>query len=421
VRGALRRYGSALAVTAVFVLLFLCMMPVLLGRDATRDHSAFRKNAWGCAALAELCRRADPPLPVETRTQPLEDLAELRGALLVLDPGRSLASSELDAVLGWVEAGGTLIVALEGPLDDPTAVGLRAAPPSMALAQALGLQMSEADGLIREADPVRGSTLAEGVGRVATHTRYTLVTASEEGAGERHVRLDSDDLQLHLTAEGEPILASFQHGQGQVFVSSDAGMFANRRLAQADNVQLMANLLWPHAADGGVTFDEYHHGFGTRVRPGSAPDPAPLNRALIVIAVGVAAFLLGKAQRFGAPVEVFDPRRRAAMEYVEALAGLLARGEANQWALGRIAAASRRRLTAAVGLPSSTPGEALAATLAERRGIAAEETTRLLADVEAGLGSGSVSSRRVAELVHRMTDLEERAARHPGGSRKGGR
>jgi len=410
VKALLRRYGPALGVGAAFVLLFALLMPSLLGRDLTRDHSAFRKNRWGCAALAELCRRVEPRLRVELLTRPLDDLSRVHGPLLIIDPEKPFHEAEVSEVVRWVEDGGTLVVAVEGVWADPAATPIGRSPAFVALIQALGVQFHELAKPADRAAPSPGSRCAAGVTQVAIETNEGVAVVPDppntEGTSE-------------LSGGGQPVLISFRRGQGEVFVSSDAAMFSNGVLAQEDNLRFVANLLWLHATEGAVYFDEYHHGFGARVRVGSAPDPAPLNRALMVAALGVAVFLFGKAQRFGAPADVFDPRRRVAMEYVEALAGLLARGEANQWALAKIGAAFRARLAAAVGLPTQVQGEALATALAERRGIPVEETSRLVAELDAALGEEGLRGRRLAELTGRMSAFEERAAAPTGGPRRG--
>jgi hypothetical protein len=409
-RALLRRYGIALGVAAVFLVLFLLMLPSLLGRDTTRDHSAFRRNSWGCAALAELCRRAEPPLQVETLTRSLDDLGKVKGPLLILDPGQPFTSGELDEIVRWVEEGGVLIVAVQGLSDDLEGLG-RGALASSALTQALGIDVVEGRDQLTEATPAARSRLTEDVQRVAVRTHYTLEVATWEATRgeERRIALHPDDLRPQLACDGKTVLGSFKHGKGHVYVSSDAEMFANGLLGREDNLQLAANLLWPAARDKTVYFDEYHHGFGERAERASAPDPGPLNRGLLLVAVAAAVFLYGKAVRFGAPVQVFDPRRRAAVEYVEALAGLFRRGEANEWALQKIATALRRRLAIAVGLPTSASTEALAAALAERRGIPLEESVPLLDDLDRGAALGGLSGRRLADLVQRATDLEERA------------
>lgn len=404
-RASLQRYGPVAGVAAAFLVLFVLLAPSMLARDTRRDHSAFRKNAWGCAALAELCRRGRPALKVELLTRPLDDLGAVEGLLVILDPERPFAGAEVEEIVRWVEDGGTLLAAVEGVWADPSGTPLGRPPAFVALAERLGVQFPELGKPANGAAPAPGSRHTTGVRQVAIDTNEGVDVIPEPPNAE-----DTPE----LSADGTPVLVSFPRGRGKVVVSSDAHMFANGALGREDNLRFVADLLWRNAEAGSIYFDEYHHGFGPRVRVGSAPDPAPLHRALLVTAVGFAVFLVGRAQRFGRAVESAESRRRAPREYVEALAGLLARGEANRWALEKIAAAFRRRMAAAAGLPGAVADRELAEALAERQGIAAPETIRVLGELEAALGRPTVTSRRLAQLTQRVSDLEERVA---GGSR----
>lgn len=408
-----QRYVSVAAVILAFVLVFFALLPALVGRDATRDHSVFRKNPWGCAALAELCRRATPPLHVEPLTRPLDDLKDVAGALLIIDAEKPFSPSELTALVNWVEAGGTLIVAFEGEWEDSARVELDAEPGYAALAEACGIELTECSRRLEYALPALSSPLSHGVIRVGVQTSYCLEAAPEitgDSAPLWKARgFTRSRLTPHLMADGKLILGSRRHGRGEIFLSSDAAMFSNEMLSREDNLQFLANLLWPRARGGALYFDEYHHGFGFSKQRRSDVDPTPLRRAVWVAVIGVAIFLMGKAQRFGEPVPAFDRRRRAAMEYVEAFAGLFRRGEANNWALNKIATDVRQRLALAVGLPPSAGAEAIALRLEQRRVLPRQQTLRVLGEVEAALQREQVSYGRLLDLVNRLCDLEDRA------------
>ncbi|MGQ9732391.1 MAG: DUF4350 domain-containing protein [Candidatus Zipacnadales bacterium] len=405
----LRRYGLFIGIAAVFLLVFVLLLPSVMGRDTVRDHSAFRKNRWGCAALAELCVQAEPPLAVTTLTQPLDDLSPLKGFLLILDPETPFDPSEVKGILRWVEGGGQLLLAMEGVWDDPA--GLRAShlPAYDPLAAAFGVCLAERDKPQTVAYPTRESFLAQGVRRVAIRSRYALQVPAANDEPRGGESLQPRRWKIHLTAEGAPIFASFAYGNGEVYVSADAEMFANAMLGRADNLVFVSNLLWTRARFPVLYFDEYHHGFGKRSEALVVVDPAPLYRALFVVAFGMALFLSGRAIRFGAAVPAFTARRRTALEYVEALAGLLHRGQAYAWALTKIATAFRHRLAAQMGLASSAPPTALTAALAQRRGISEDRLLELFRDLEVALEAPSLGLGRVFELVERMTDLEKAA------------
>jgi hypothetical protein len=289
-----------------------------------------------------------------------------------------------------------LVAAFDGrPMD---LARLRAQDQSAAqqLAEALGVELVALEERQLTAVPASGSSLAPGARQVAISTHFAL-------------SLPGLRARTALAAEGRPIVASFRRGQGHVFVASDAEMLANARLAQADNVAFVANLLWGHAPGGRVYFDEFHHGFGGPGQVRSPTDPAPLTRALIGTAIGLGLFLFGKSVRFGRAIPLPDNRRRAASEYVEAMAGLFRRGEAGDWALAQIAASSRARLAAAVGLPACAEPETLAASLSERRGVPAEATLALLQETAAS--AGRMKGSQLLALVSRLTQLEARVIR----------
>jgi len=422
----LRSYRIVAITVIVFAVLFFLLWESGQRRDLTRDHSAFRRNAWGCAALAELCRTTQPSLTVRELTAPLDDLSKVRGLLVILDPTEPFADEEVDRLVRWVQGGGTLLVGIEGLWDDLTGAQTDTGPPYVKLAAAFGVaaRRQQAEPLTT-ATPVPTSPLGRGVAKVATSTHYVLAPldgqdsaskwAEEEFSRERVrclVPHPAGSLTYHLVADGRPIVASFAYGRGQVYVTSDVQMLANSLLPRDDNVAFAANLIWRNAASRTVYFDEYHHRFGERRLMASQVDPAPLNRSLLVVLAGVVLLLIGKAIRFGAPVAVFGPRRRAASEYVEALADLWRGAEAYPWAVAQIAAAFRHRAAAEVGLRASASADVLAATLAARRGVPEDEALSLFRDLERAQDNRTLGRKEATSLVSRMAMLEGRL-RHP--------
>jgi len=420
--GFVRRYWLVAAVLGVFIALFVALIPAMVGRDATRDHSAFRKNAFGCAALAELCAVAQPPLRVRHITQPLDQLNEVEGLLLIIDPEYAFSDTEIDELARWVEEGGTLLVAFEGVWDDPSSFRSAAGVAYVPLAAALGVAITDQGQSLKVAEPAPSSPLGEGVERVAVDTRYTVSPLAGQEAAQSWAETESprakvecifshrpEDLTPHLVSDGHLIMASFGHGRGKVYVSADAQLFANALLSREDNLAFVANLLWTNATRRSICFDEYHHGFGPRTLGASEVDPTPLHRAAAVAVAGCVLFLIGKSIRFGAATPVFDPRRRSAAEYVEAMAGLWHGARAYPWALEQIASAFRRRTATAAGVAPGAPPEVLADALAERRAVPREETMGLLHDLEAARAAPRVTEGGLARLVKRMALLEQAA------------
>jgi Domain of unknown function (DUF4350) len=420
-------------VVAVVLVVFAALGALLwyLGAqgDPTRDHSIRRKNAWGCAALADLCRTVHPALTVRELTQPLDASVPTGALLVVLDPTRPFSDEEIDAIVRWVRDGGTLLAGFEGLWDDLTVAQSGAGPPYVKLAAALGVAMQIGHRPWTVARPASGAPLGQGVRRVAITTRYSLQPLKDNAearawaAQEMHpgrvrclIRHGPGDVAPQLTADGSSIVASFRHGRGRVYVTSDVQMLANALLGKDDNVAFAANLLWGSARQGIVYFDEYHHGFGPRRRAASQVDPAPLQRALFVVLAATVLLLAGRAVRFGAPRSAFDPRRRTAMEYVEGLADLWMRAQAHGWALGQIGHAFRQRLSTEAGLRPGAPPEALASALATRRGVPAEETEALLREIDAAQQATGIDPRQARRLVERIARTErtlDQEGRHP--------
>ncbi len=434
-RAALRNTWLVGLIVVVFAALALVLWRSARRSDMTRDHSTFRKNAWGCAALAELLRTVEPRLKVTVRTTPLTDLPEVKGLLVILDPTQPFSDREIEEVVRWVERGGVLLVGVEGLWDDMGAASPTSGPAYVKLAGALGVAVERLPQPMTVARPAPGSPLGKGVTQVAIASHYRIEAwqgqsddnewATEELYSAKIrclVPHRPADLTPHLLAEGRVILASFRHGRGRVYFTSDVQMLANSMLSRDDNLVFAANLIWPDAPAGSVTFDEYHHGFGPRRVTASVVDPAPLRRAALVVLAAAVIFLTGKAMRFGAPIAVYDPRRRTTREYIEGLADLWQRAEAHGFALRQIATAFRHRLAAEVGLRPTAPAEALAAALAARRGVAEGDVRSLLDDLERAQASRSVTEKEVVRLVGRVSELEARvttsaAARAQSGQR----
>jgi hypothetical protein len=109
----LRRYSPVLLILALIagfsILSLLFSRPAAF--DPVRDHAITRTNPWGLKALAELCRQHG--LPVLAWEQPLDKLTDSERFLAVVDPCVTPAAQERQALVAWVEHGGTLLLAVD--------------------------------------------------------------------------------------------------------------------------------------------------------------------------------------------------------------------------------------------------------------------------------------------------------------------
>jgi hypothetical protein len=158
-------------------------------------------------------------------------------------------------------------------------------------------------------------------------------------------------------------------GEGTIYAVSEAEVFGNKDLAQADNVVLAGNLLFG-GNHGQALFDERLHLHGGQGSGDVAQLPLARLRQTMWLALGaILLYLVGVGMRFGSPTPMLEKPRRSALEYVEALADLYRRAEARPAIWGLLRQSFRRRLAAVAGTRPDLPAASLAATLALRRPV----------------------------------------------------
>lgn len=395
------------------------------GQDPVRDHSSLRSNPWGVKALAELCRQSG--LPARAWSRPLTMLSARQRLLCLFDPSRPVPGWEVDALLDWVKAGGTVVVAVDMNNDHNLLWGSNRNPDQELLAQ-LGLLAEAQAPETSLATAVPGSPELAEVGAVrvpgpyrvrpataADLARLTKETARTDKGKPRSKQ--QPDFRPRVQLVWAPLLrdanglvaAKATHGRGRVYVISEAEVFANENLARNDNVVFAANLLFGARA-GVVHFDEHIH----MVRVGLSDealelDPARAYWALRLALLAVALFFIGQMLRFGAPVPLKVRPRRSALEFVEALADLYRRAEARGAVLGILRHTFRQRLAAAVGLSPETPGPALAAAVARQRGVPEAQLAGLLAHLDDPALAAHLTEHDLLRLARQISTLEEAA------------
>ena len=269
----------------------------------------------------------------------------------VLEPSTEVTAGEWRALDDWVTAGGTLVLAGDGP-------GMQLAAEHYDLT--LADLNSPADSLTAQL-PVFGSPPLMSAAPVQAQaylmtprTDVAPLLATPAGSGARLVAL------------------TFAQGHGRVIVSAAPFAFTNAGLKLAGNPALALNLatvdglsagiannngnkasgaFGAGAAGGVVWFDEWHHD----VRPGNdaagivGPEAwlrgTPAGHALLFVAAMLFLALLLRGARFGRPVPLArDTARRAPLEYISAMANLHRRAGQRRAALRHYHDQLKRRL-----------------------------------------------------------------------------
>jgi hypothetical protein len=313
------------------------------GQDSAAG-SSFNPGPAGTLALYLWLERGGYPVTRLDQAGVFRDRLQEADVLWVINPVAPYNEAQAQAVVEWVAAGGTLALAVEG--------GFQLTPD--ALLQQLGVNLSPVLPGVAGNLPLQQPVFARPpVREVQLTTLWTL-----DMPDPRVVPL--------VSAGPNPVLATFRHGAGRVFVLSTIGPLVNAGLAPADN----GPLAWNLAAQGrGLrqAFDEVHHGYG-----GSDLRTLLLSQAwgwaLIYVGAMLLAFLLLRGQRLGPPQPADGPtERRGTMDYVRSLAGLFHRAGRTEWAAARYAAGFRRTLAAPYGFDPAAPPATLAAEVAAVR------------------------------------------------------
>jgi hypothetical protein len=349
-RRAFRR--DILIVAGLFLALatFLALVPADSGED--RGATSHASGPGGSLALyrwlGELGYRAER---LEYRDFALDAGGDL---LFVLAPSASYTPAEAAAVLRWVEAGGTLILADDRRFGAGADL-LRAAGASIAPAPTGPIQRAALDQPLAPGDTVVAQT--------------SVVLAELP-----------DDAAPIMGAAAGPVLAGVQRGKGYIYVSTALRPFTNAGLADAGSAALVLGLLRRAPVGGRVIFDEYHHGFVRDPSLGGLLVGSPWGWAVIYAAMVGAAYVILSGRRFGRPVPLREETaRRSSAEYQESIAGLLRRGRKSGYILAHYRAALKRRLARPHGISPALDDDAFVAALAAARPIDAAALRALLA------------------------------------------
>ncbi|MCL5998340.1 MAG: DUF4350 domain-containing protein [Chloroflexi bacterium] len=244
-------------------------------------------------------------------------LPEEMRLLFVLQPNElyALAGAEQDALMSWVRAGGTLVLAVQEYVSYPLTRRGSAQVASGDAAVLGAFDFALSDGLSNQVSDLVTATLQQPLLTQPVVGPFRLLLPDALDAPADAVTLAAID--------GKTILASRRVGNGRVIASSTTYPFTNEGLRDDGNARLVLNLL--HLAPQGslVGFDEYHH--GSRQSPSIAAwlFSASAGQAVLLALILLAAYILWTGRRFGRVFVSPELRiRRQPSEFVLAMANL---------------------------------------------------------------------------------------------------
>jgi hypothetical protein len=297
--------------------------------------------------------------------------------LVVLAPDSRYSPEEAAAVLAWVEAGGTLLLADDRP-------GRFAG--GDALLQAMSASIDAAPAGARARAPLLQPALGRPAADTVPAASAAMLGALPAGAA------------LLVGPEAAPLLAGIQRGRGYIYLSAALHPFTNAGVGQPGGAALLLGLLRRIPAGGRVAFDEIHHGFVSEPSLRSLLLGNAWGWAVLYALLVGAAYVVASGRRFGRAEPLREERaRRSSAEYLESMAGLLRRGRKGDYVGAHYRAALKRRLARPHGISPALDDDAFVAALAAARPLDRAALRALLARLSRSGLSEAELLRLVAE------------------------
>jgi hypothetical protein len=220
----------------------------------------------------------------------------------MLSPQTAVLPVEWRVIEGWVEEGGTLIIAGDDFMAN----------------QALdhfGFRLSYAG---EEAAAVFPQTPLMSAPPLPPDAVLATTYALQSGR---------DDFVTHFaTQNGRPVVVSWPQGDGRIIVSAAPLPFSNQGLQTPANAAWVLALLSSAGTPQHFFFDEWHHGLRgnvAAVTAGNWLQRTPGGRALLYAALVLFVGLVLQGRIFGRPLPMPHTRtRRAPLEYITGIANL---------------------------------------------------------------------------------------------------
>ena len=299
---------------------------------------------------------------------------------------RELDEKEIEEIHGFVEDGGTLIVA--GDHESLNSLLLD-----------YGLEMRKASNSLDTSRriPIEPIFPNRPVNEIYSSTDYAIQSSERDIAP-----LYGQDEDYSIVTFGE--------GEGRAFFISCSDIFYRNGLRDNRNSTFLYNLMttFPHRARIGLAEDYYY-------AVGSASEANPViyllfNTAgglgVVYIGVIVFLFLILRGRRFGKPLTLEETHRRVSSEYVHAMTALYQKGNTRHAILKQIRDTFRSNLATRWHINPNLETVSFVEEIARRKPIDIKELQMLLTEMET---HGDISEARLLSIAKQVEANCERA------------
>jgi Domain of unknown function (DUF4350) len=310
--------GAVAAVVAFNVALAL-IHDLSGGTPGGPPSSSYSTSTSGAAAYASLLGRAGHRVD-RLRRPPSDANLEPTATAIIVDPG-PVSAADARALQRFVKGGGRLVIGgLAGAWLRRVVPG---APDWSPTAPATVRELAPAPELAR--------------------VRRVDAPGAGSWVGGSALPLLGDRDRALLSVAGPP--------GGRVLLLANAAPLQNRLLAHADNARLGLALAGPPRRR--VVFLESYHGYSSAT--GLAAIPGRWWVAFGLLGLAALTLMVASGRRFGPPQAVARDLAPARREYVESLAGALARSQPREAALRPVRARIRQLIGGPAGLGHAGP------------------------------------------------------------------
>jgi hypothetical protein len=212
---------------------------------------------------------------------------------------------------------------------------------------------------------------------------------------------------VHIADKDGALVVDYAYGYGRVIILSDPYLVTNIGIRSNDNLQLAINTLTMY--DGLIAFDEYHQGRGvTRNAFASYFSGTPVLAIGAQLVLLILLILWTNGRRFARPLPLAQVDRRSSLEFVASMAELQERSRAFDLAIENIYSRTRRVLARYAGLNYNSSRSEIAASIASRSDIDAQQLETLMRQCEAAINGEPINWRQAVDLVRRLREIERK-------------
>ena len=345
------------------------------GGSGADSPSSFSASALGARAAFKTLEALG--YSIERSFEPMTAVTAPPSATVIVLTG-TIRPSEQDrrALQTFVEAGGIVLLAGRQGADFVRVEGARAPRPNASR-------------------PSRHRVLAPS----ALAANATEITMARDAGSPK---FGPSYVAVFAVSDDEPLVSTARVGKGRVVWWAAATPLVNAHIDEANNLQLLLNVLGSPGVRR-VLWDEHYHGHTRSLWSYASGTALPWVGAQLGLLVFAA--LLAYSRRRGPVRPLRSDTRSSPLEFIDMLRALYKRAGASTAAVAAARARFRRTVTSACGIPADSGDDVLARAFATRVRIDAGDVSDAVAQADRAIRDPRLSASDALTIVQRLQRL----------------